>query len=31
LPGDDDLVNRQHRPGSLGGELDGPLLGDEQV
>lgn len=31
LPGDDDLVDRQDRPGSLGGELDGPALGDQEI
>lgn len=31
LPSDDDLVDRQDRPGGLGRKLDGPLLGHEQV
>lgn len=31
LPGDDNLVNRKNRPGSLGGELDSPLLGHEEI
>ena len=31
MPGHDDLVDRQDRPGCLGGKFDGPLLGDQQV
>lgn len=31
LSGDDNLVNRKNRPGSLGGELDSPLLGHEKI
>ena len=31
LSGDDNLINRKNRPGSLGGELDGPLLGYEEI
>lgn len=31
LSGDDNLINRKNRPGSLGGELDSPLLGYEEI
>lgn len=31
LSGDDNLINRKNRPGSLGRELDSPLLGYEQI
>lgn len=29
--GHDDLVNGKDGPGGLGGKLDGPVLGDEEV
>lgn len=31
LPGNNDLVDGEDGPGGLGGELDGPLLGCQQV
>jgi hypothetical protein len=31
LPGDNDLVDRQDCAHGLGGQLDGPLLADQQV
>jgi hypothetical protein len=31
LPGDDDLINGEDGADGLGGELDRPVLGDEQV
>jgi hypothetical protein len=31
LPGNDDLVDRENCPGSLGRKLDSPLLGHQQI
>lgn len=31
LSGDDDLVNGQDCPGGLGGKLDRPALGDQEI
>lgn len=31
LSGNNNLINRKNRPGSLGGELDSPLLGYKKI